>query len=114
MFKINKNQTVKLGKGFIELKKYSRQIPNLFKIMLIVSVFLPVLKELKKNGSYTHKNQDHIPCSVSYKLVCVNYKFWKPAVLYRGENAARKFIKAILEEYDYCKKVIEKNILTKM
>ena len=48
LFKINKNQTVKLGKGFIELKKYSRQIPNLFKIMLIVSVFLPVLKELKK------------------------------------------------------------------
>ena len=48
MFKINKNQTVKLEKGFIELKKYSRQIPNLFKIILIVSVFLPVLKELKK------------------------------------------------------------------
>ena len=55
MFKINKNQTVKLGKGFIELKKYSRQIPNLFKIMLIVSVFLPVLKELKKKMVLTHK-----------------------------------------------------------
>ena len=109
MFKINKNQTVKLGKGFIELKKNSRQIPNLFQIMLIVSVFFPVLKELKKKMVLTHKkNQDHSPCSVSYKLVCVNYKFWKPAVLYRGENAASKFIKAILEEYDYCKKVIEK------
>ena len=65
-------------------------------------------KNWKKNGSYTQKNQDHSPCSVSYKLVCFNYKFWKPAVLYRGENAANKFIKAILEEYDYCKKVIEK------
>ena len=25
-------------------------------------------------------------------------------LLYKGENAAYKFIKAILEKYDYCKK----------
>ena len=30
-------------------------------------------------------------------------------VLYRGENAANKFIKAILEEHDYYKKVIKKH-----
>ena len=108
MFKINKNQTLKLEKGFIELKKYSRQIHNLFKICWLWVYSSLCWKNWKKNGSYTHKNQDHIPCSVSYKLVCVNYKFWKPAVLYRGENAANKFIKAILKEYDYCKKVIEK------
>ena len=33
----------------------------------------------------------------------------KKVVLYRGKNAAYKFIEAILEEYDYCKKVIKKH-----
>ena len=31
-----------------------------------------------------------------------------PVVLYRGKNAVNIFIKAILEEYDYCKKGIRK------
>ena len=33
----------------------------------------------------------------------------KPIVVYRGENAAYEFIKAILKEYKYCKKVINKH-----
>ena len=31
----------------------------------------------------------------------------KKVVLYRGKNAVYRFIEAILEEYDYCKKVIK-------
>ena len=57
--------------------------------------------------------QDHIPCSFAYKLVCVDDKCSKPIVVYRGKNAAYKFIEAILQEYEYCKKVI-KNNLTKI
>ena len=34
------------------------------------------------------KDQDHIPCSFAYKVVCVDDKFSKPIVLYRGENVA--------------------------
>ena len=34
--------------------------------------------------------------------------------MYRGENAAYEFIKAILKEYKYCKKNNEKNILIKI
>ena len=34
------------------------------------------------------KYQDHIPCSFGYKLVCVDGKFTKPIVVFRGENAA--------------------------
>ena len=30
-------------------------------------------------------------------------------VVYRGENAAYEFIKAILKEYKYCRKVINKD-----
>ena len=38
------------------------------------------------------KYQDHIRCSFAYKLVCVDDKFSKPIVLYKGENAAYKFM----------------------
>ena len=58
-------------------------------------------------GSYTEKYQDHIPCSFPYKIVCIDDKFTKLTIFYRGENAAYEFIKAILEEYKYCKKIIE-------
>ena len=55
------------------------------------------------------KHQDQIPCSFSYKLVCVDDKFSKPIALYRGEDAAYKFIEAILKEYEYCQKVMKKH-----
>ena len=57
------------------------------------------------------KYQDHIPCSFAYKVVCVDDRFTKPIVVYRGENAAYEFIKAILKEYKYCRKI---NILIKI
>ena len=28
-----------------------------------------------KNTSYTAKYQDHIPCSLAYKVVCTDHKF---------------------------------------
>ena len=66
------------------------------------------LKSVKcKEGSYTEKYQDHIPCSFAYKVVCIDNKFTKPTIIYRGENAAYEFIKAILEEYKYCKKIMK-------
>ena len=43
-------------------------------------------------------NQDHIPCSFAYKIVCIDHRFTKPTIIYRGGNAAYEFIKAILEE----------------
>ena len=44
----------------------------------------------------------------AYKLVCDDDKFSKPIVVFRGENAAYEFDKAILKEYKYCKKVEKK------
>ena len=60
-------------------------------------------------GSYINKYQDHIPCSFSDKVVCVDDKFTKRIAVYRGENAADEFIKAILKEYKCCKKVMNKH-----
>ena len=59
--------------------------------------------------SYTSKYQDHIPCSFAYKLVCIDDKFSKDVVLYRGKNAVFKFIQSIFNEYSYCKNIMKKH-----
>ena len=55
------------------------------------------------------KYQDHVPCSFSYKVVCIDDRFDKPIVFYGGENATHEFIKATLKEYKYCEKVMNKH-----
>ena len=47
------------------------------------------------------------------KLICVDDRFSELIIVFRGENGAFKFIKAILKECEYCKKVI-KNTSTKI
>ena len=56
----------------------------------------------------TKRYQDHIPCRFAYKVVCVDDRFTKRIIVYRGENATYEFIKAILKEYKYCRKVMSK------
>ena len=94
---INGKQSVKLEEGIIKFENYLKQIPVPFKIY---ADFECNLKKVKCNeGSYTEKYQDHIPCSFAYKIVCIDDKFTKPIII----------IKAILEEYKYCKKIINKH-----
>ena len=103
---INGKQSVKLEKGIIKFENYFKQIPVPFKIY---ADFECNLKSVKCNeGFYTEKYQDHIPCSFGYKIVCIDARFTKPTVIYRGENGAYEFIKAILKECKYCKKTNER------
>ena len=84
---INGKQSLKLEKGIIKFENYFKQIPVPFKIY---ADFEFNLKNIKCNeGSYTEKYQDHIPCSFAYKVVCIDDRFTKPTIIYRGENAAR-------------------------
>ena len=55
------------------------------------------------------KYQDHIPCSFAHKVICIDDRFIKPILVYRDENAAYEFIKVILKEYKYCRKVMKKH-----
>ena len=72
-------------------------MPVPFKIYADFECLLKGVKSSDKNyGSYTEKYQDHIPCSLAYKLVRVDNKFSKKCVLYRGTNTANRFIEAIL------------------
>ena len=87
---INSTQRVKLEKRKIEFKNLFKQIQFPFKIY---SDFEYILKSAESyEGSCSKKYQDHVPCSFAYKLVCVDDRFSKPIVLYRGKNAAYKFI----------------------
>ena len=108
---INGKQSVKLEKGIIKFENYFKQIPVPFKIYADFEFDLKGVESYE--GSYTKQYQDHVPCSFAYKVVCIDDRFSKPIVVFRGENAAHEFIKAILKEYKYCKKVI-KNTLTKI
>ena len=98
-------QSVKLEEETIKFENCFKQIPVSFKIC---TDFECNLKKVKCNkGYYTEKYQDHISCSFAYKIVCIDNRFTKPTIIYRGENAAYEFIKTILEEYKYYKKIIE-------
>ena len=102
---INGVQSVRPEKGTTEFKNYLNKHHLTF--ILTLSVTLKVSKVTK--ALTQKKDQDHITCSFAYKLVCVDDKFSKPIVVFRGKDAAFKFIEAILKEYEYCIKVMKKH-----
>ena len=106
---VNGTHSVKLKEGIIEFKNYFKQIPVPFKIVWYADFECNLEYVEIYEGSYTKKYQDHIPCSFAYKVVCIDDKFTKPVVVFRGENAAYEFIEAIVKECEYCKKVMKKH-----
>ena len=84
---VNGCQGLKLGKGFIEFKNFNRQIPVPFKIYADFECLLKEVDSGVHNDcfSYTSKYQDHIPYSFAYKVVCIDDKYSKNVVLYRGK-----------------------------
>ena len=104
---INGAPSVRLKKGTIEFKNYLKQIPAPFKIYADFESNLESVKIYE--GTYSKKYQKHIPRSFAYKIVCIDNRFSKPTAVFRGKNAAYESIKAVFEEYEYCKKVMKKH-----
>ena len=104
---INGQQSVNLEEGIIEFKNYFKQLPVPFKIY---ADFECNLRDVEiYEGFYTKKYHEHVPCSYAYKVVCIDDRFSKSIVVFRGKNAAYEFIKSILEEHEYCRKIINKH-----
>ena len=103
---ITGQQSINLEKGTIEFKNYFKQLPVPFRTYADFECNLKNV-ECYEGRPYTKKYHEHVPCSYAYKVVCIDDKFSKPIVVYRGEDAAYKFIKAILEERKYCKKIMK-------
>ena len=62
---------------------------------LFLLKFMCILKKvecdsIKNNSSNTEKYQLHIPCSFACKVVCIDNKFSKKVVLYRGKKCCLK------------------------
>ena len=104
---INDAQSVRLEKGTIEFRNFFKQEVVPFKLYPDFECILNSAESYE--GSCSKKYQDHIPCSFACKFVCVDDRFSKPIVVYRGKNAVYKIIGAILQEHEYCKKVMEKH-----
>ena len=105
---INGQQSINLEIGTIEFKKYRKHLPVPFKIY---ADFECNLKNVEcYEGTYRKKYHEHIPCSYPYKVVCIDDRFSKPIVVYRGINAAHEFIRSILKEHKCCKKNNERSI----
>ena len=91
-----------MEKGTIEFKDFFKQI----------SVPFEIYGDFGSNwkaadiyeGFCSKKYQDHLPCSFVYKVVCIEDRFTKPIVAFRDKNVAYYFFKAIIKEYEYCKK----------
>ena len=91
---INDAQALRLEKRTIEFKNYFKQITVPFKI------YADWESVESDEGFYSKIYLDHIPFSFAYNLVCIDDRFSKSIVAFRGENAAYAFIKAILKEYE--------------
>ena len=109
--KINGKQSLKLRSGSIKLKNQFEHLAVPFKIYADFEYNVKGVRSSDRINTtpYNEKYQAHIPCSFAYKVVCVDDKFIKPVVLYKGKNTINRFIEAILREHNYYKKVIQKH-----
>ena len=104
---INGAQSTKVEKGTIEFEIFFKEVPPPFKIYPDFECNLKSVEIYE--GSYSKKYQKHSPCTFAYEVVCIDDTFSKPIVVFRGKNAGFQFIKAILKEYEYCKKTMKKH-----
>ena len=111
LLKITGKQTVKLRSGSIKFKNHFKRLSVPFKIYADFECNVKGVRSSDRGdaNSYTEKYQAEITCSSDYTVVCVDDKFSKPVIFYKKKKAIYRFIEAILEEYDYCKKVIKKH-----
>ena len=112
---VNGEQRVKLDSGYFEFKNYANN--KLHVPFKIYADFECILKKCDNivhscDSSWNVKKSEYVPCGFGYKVVCVDDRFSKDVVVYRGVDCVKKFIACILDEYEYCKKIC-KNFFNK-
>ena len=80
---INGAQCVDVEEGIIEFKNYFKQLPVPFKIFVDFEYNLRDVEIYE--GFYTKKYHEHVPCSYAYKVFCIDDRFSKPIVVFRGK-----------------------------
>ena len=111
---INKTQAIKMPDKENNILKFNyfkqQKVP-----FIIYADFEAITKKIHgcmKNDdkSFTEEYQKHIDCSYGYKVVCCyDDKFSKSVQIYRGKDAAYKFLEKMLDEVRHCKKIVKKH-----
>ena len=115
---INGKQAIKMpneDENEVEFVNHRKQIPVPF---VIYADFEAITKKNKKydvneskdnsNVSYTKAYQTHVDCGYGYKIVWhYDWKLSKRSKIYRGKGAIYKFMENMLEEVEYCKKMVK-------
>ena len=73
-------------------------------------VFIPGTDNIG-SGRNTKKYQDHIACSYSYKLICIDDRYSKPFRTYFGEDTIDRFLNDMIKESEYCSRKLKWNLL---
>ena len=104
---INGQQSVKLKEGIIEFENYFKQLPVPIKVY---ADFECNLRDVEiYEGSYTKKYHEHVPSIYPYKVIFIDHRFSKSIVAYRCEHGGYEFIKPVLKEYKYYRKIMKKH-----
>ena len=93
--KTNGIQSMRLRDRSIKFNNYFKQLALSFKIYSEFESALWGVQRVGRddrssNGSYTEKYEEHIPCGFAYKIVCIDDKFIKMVVLYRGKKFSQQ------------------------
>ena len=85
---INGKQNLKLKSSSIKFRNHFKQLAVPFKIYPDFECHIKRAKSNdKNNASCTENYEDHVPCRFGYKIVCIDDRYSKRTVLYRGKNA---------------------------
>ena len=101
----------KKGANILKYKDFHRQQAIPFVIYADFEAITEKIQGCQPNNdsSYTKAYQKHTDCGYGYKVVCCyDDKYTKPINIYRGEKAVYKFLEKMLDEVNYCKKIIKK------
>ena len=81
----------------LKFKNFAHQLKVPVVIYADFECLLPKTPSCQPNPltSHTTTVEKHIPCGYCYRVVCINEKYSKPAVLYRGADCVDKFLKAL-------------------
>ena len=110
---INGKQSINMPKkseNILKFNNFHKQEAVPFVIYADFEASTEKVQDCKPNDdkSYTEAYQTHEDCGYGYKVVCCyDDKYSKPVKVYRGKNAAYRFLEEMLKEVEHCKKVVK-------
>ena len=94
--------------SILQFSQYQKQLKCPFIIYADFETYAQKMDTCLPNpeSSSTTINTQFEPCGFGYQVVCINDKYTKPPVIYRGPNVSRTFLENIIEEENLLKQVL--------